>query len=121
MPCPGVNICDAWPARRPAGVLQTLCFIFKLGHRDRLLPFAPAAWSQLLAVMDSAQLAANVLARKLATKLLQRVGLTFLKPRLAPWRYVREDASLDRTLAGKLLPRLLWALDHVFSMLQPAP
>ena len=37
----------------------------------------------------------GVLARKLGVKLAQRVGLTFLEPRMAPWRYVREDVGAD--------------------------
>ena len=45
--------------------------------------------------------AGGALARKLGIKLLQRLALTFLEPRLAPWRYCRESGGdLERTLAG---------------------
>ena len=40
---------------------------------------------------------ANTLVRKLAVKLVQRLGLVFLPPRIAPWRYQRGFRSL---LAG---------------------
>ena len=54
--------------------------------------------------MPGAGAAANagVRTRKLAIKLAQRVGLTFLEPRLAPWRYTRADAGadLDARLGG---------------------
>ena len=81
--------------------MQALCFAFKLGQRDRLLPFAARAWELLGVLCGHPQMASHVLARKLAIKLRQRIGLTFLAPRLAPWRYVRTDnTSLDLTLAG---------------------
>lgn len=99
------------------GVLQALCFVFKLGQRARLLPHTPRVWAQLVELHAAAEAAAaagsssaaaggagGVLARKLAVKLGQRVGLTFLEPRLAPWRYTREDAgdSLDARLGAGL-------------------
>lgn len=87
------------------GVLQALCFIFKLGQRARLLPHTPRVWGQLMRVRAAGEAAAEkaaaaggvggVLARKLGVKLGQRLGLTFLEPRLAPWRYVRSDAGDD--------------------------
>ncbi len=47
-------------------------------------------------------LAGAAVARKLATKLATRVGLVFLVPRLAPWRYVRGMADISGALAGGL-------------------
>ena len=76
--------------------MQAICCAFKVGQRDRLLPFASRAWA--LAQSLAAHQDQNVLARKLSVKLVTRIGLTFLKPRLAPWRYVRGGASLDVTL-----------------------
>jgi hypothetical protein len=90
---PGV-MCVGTPAPG-AGTLQTLCFVFKLGQRERLLPHASAVWAQLQELRGStgasgsaaaAGGAGGVLARKLCVKLAQRVCLTFLEPRLAPWR-----------------------------------
>eukprot|EP00058_Branchiostoma_floridae_P020624 XP_002606114.1 hypothetical protein BRAFLDRAFT_88024 [Branchiostoma floridae] len=40
----------------------------------------------------------NTLLRKLAIKLVQRIGLTFLKTRLASWRYQRGSRSLAENL-----------------------
>lgn len=40
----------------------------------------------------------NSLIRKLRIKLTQRVGLCFLKPKLAPWRYQRGNRSLHDNL-----------------------
>ena len=103
----------------PAGILQSIAFIFKFGQRARLLPHAHPTWALLVWLQAKQQsspslppqsssqphpslhLASNALARKLAVKLSCRVALTFLAPRLAPWRYMREDQeSLDRTLAA---------------------
>ena len=45
----------------------------------------------------------GALARKLGIKLLQRLALTFLEPRLAPWRYCRDQGGdLELALAGGL-------------------
>jgi hypothetical protein len=49
-------------------------------------------------VTGSAVAGSSALARKLSVKLLQRLALTFLEPRLAPWRYQR-DAGGDLELA----------------------
>lgn len=40
----------------------------------------------------------NSLIRKLRIKLTQRVGLCFLKPKIAPWRYQRGNRSLHENL-----------------------
>ncbi|KAL6757954.1 armadillo-type protein [Haematococcus lacustris] len=99
------------------GVLQALCNIFKLGQRSRLLGHTRAVWQQLSRLRarmaqeqrgpsnrasssstssgGSAGGVGGVLARKLAAKLTQRLGLTFLEPRLAPWRYTCSDAGAD--------------------------
>ncbi|GFR52318.1 hypothetical protein Agub_g14856, partial [Astrephomene gubernaculifera] len=111
------------PLRAPfllPGVMQALCCAFKLGQRDRLLPFASRAWALATRLMAThGSLAAsssdssssggggnNVLSRKLSVKLVTRIGLTFMAPRAAPWRYVRGGASLDETLraAGSSQP-----------------
>ncbi|MEW5308920.1 MAG: hypothetical protein WDW38_000840 [Sanguina aurantia] len=82
------------------GILQATCFIFKLGQRQHLLQGAHRVWARLLQpLLQGPRLAGNALARKLAAKLTQRLGLTFLPPRLAPWRYSKDESSLDDTLA----------------------
>lgn len=89
------------------GVLQTLAQIYKLGRREQLLQWTPLVWQQLSMLLadDAASgLASNALARKLAMKLAQRLGLVMLPPQLAGWRYVRaaEDmaSNLSATAAG---------------------
>lgn len=76
------------------GVLQTLATLLKAGHRQNLQAFLP----QLLGCLTSPQLradfGAHTLNRKLRMKLLQRVGLAFLPPRVASWRYRRGQRSL---------------------------
>jgi hypothetical protein len=82
--------------------------VFKLGKRTALLPHAASAWSQLHELHTQQQQqqqtagegvgssgVGGVLARKLTIKLAQRVALTFLTPRLAPWRYQRGDGGRD--------------------------
>jgi hypothetical protein len=80
------------------GVLLALAYVFKLGKRAELLPHA----APLLGHIETNQLSQcpNTLLRKLAAKLVHRLGLTFLPPRLAPWRYQRGK----RTLMGGLAP-----------------
>ncbi len=96
-----------------------LSIVFKLGQRPVLLPYASQAWAQLCPLVEQQQEqqqqqqqglstgvgatggAMGTLARKLSIKLTQRIALTFLAPRLAPWRYQREDGG-----GGDLLQRL---------------
>lgn len=46
------------------------------------------------------QYANNAVVRKLQTKLTQRVGLCYLKPKVASWRYQRGNRSLKQNLEG---------------------
>lgn len=84
------------------GVMQTLALIFKIGRREQLLPLAPQLWQQVSALFgdDNSGLASNALARKLAVKLTQRIGLVLLPPQLAGWRYVKAAGDLGRNLAA---------------------
>lgn len=98
-PCPALYT-NSTPC---SGVLHSLCFTFKLGQRLRLLPHTPKVWSLLLGplVLGSPEAPNSTVARKLGTKLLQRLALTFLEPRLAPWRYTRAGGQqLDVTLGS---------------------
>lgn len=73
------------------GVLQTIAQIYKKGDRNKLLSHATELLKQC--VMISTQLN-QVLVRKLTIKLIQRIGMTFLPPRVAMWRYQRGKRSL---------------------------
>lgn len=68
------------------GVLHSLAHIFKKGHRHKLLPFSIPLMSPILKLAESP---ATTLVSKLLTKLFQRIGMTFLPPRIANWRYMR--------------------------------
>uniref|UniRef100_A0AAQ4PTB6 Tubulin folding cofactor D n=1 Tax=Gasterosteus aculeatus aculeatus TaxID=481459 RepID=A0AAQ4PTB6_GASAC len=79
------------------GALQSLATLFKHGKRDDLLEYAPA----IMQCLEQKQLSesSQAMLRKLGVKLIQRLGLTFLKPRLAVWRYQRGSRSLAANLS----------------------
>ncbi|KAF5903647.1 tubulin-specific chaperone D, partial [Clarias magur] len=88
------------------GALQSLAQLFKHGKREDFLQYAP----MVLQCLDQKKIAesSQTLLRKLGVKVVQRLGLTFLKPRLARWRYQRGSRSLAVNLsqsaaAGKVL------------------
>ncbi|XP_057630408.1 tubulin-specific chaperone D [Chionomys nivalis] len=78
------------------GMLQALAQIFKHGKREDCLPYA----NTVLQCLDGCRLPESnqTLLRKLGVKLVQRLGLTFLKPRVAKWRYQRGSRSLAANL-----------------------
>ena len=80
------------------GVLAALAAVFKLGKRQDLLEHAPP----LLEKLDACGFAKcpNTLLRKLSAKLVTRLGLVFLEPRLAPWRYQRGNRHLLSAQGG---------------------
>ncbi|XP_037544964.1 tubulin-specific chaperone D [Nematolebias whitei] len=84
-------------ARVLDGALQSLAKLFKHGKRDDLLRYAPTILQCLEQKLLSESTEANL--RKLSVKLIQRLGLTFLKPRLAAWRYQRGNRSLAANLS----------------------
>uniref|UniRef100_A0A8C6YE40 Tubulin-specific chaperone D n=1 Tax=Naja naja TaxID=35670 RepID=A0A8C6YE40_NAJNA len=68
------------------GMLQALAQLFKHGKREDCLPYA----STVLECLDNCKLfeSNQTILRKLGVKLVQRLGLTFLKPKVAKWRFV---------------------------------
>ncbi|XP_069866100.1 tubulin-specific chaperone D-like [Dipodomys merriami] len=78
------------------GTLQALAQIFKHGKREDCLPYA----STVLQCLDRCRLpeCSQTRLRKLGVKLVQRLGLTFLKPKVATWRYQRGSRSLAANL-----------------------
>lgn len=78
------------------GALKALSAIYKHGKRQDLLKDAPI----VLRVVVEAKLEddLNVLIKKLGVKLVQRLGLTFLKAKVATWRYQRGSRSLALNL-----------------------
>ncbi|XP_069785635.1 tubulin-specific chaperone D isoform X2 [Narcine bancroftii] len=78
------------------GMLQALAQLFKHGKRDDFLPYAPMV---LKCLEERNILECNhTILRKLGIKLIQRLGLTFLKPKIAKWRYQRGSRSLALNL-----------------------
>lgn len=78
------------------GVLKAIASIFKQGKRDDLLPHAPDILSKILEQKFKDNV--NGLLRKLSLKVVQRIGLTFLKAKVASWRYQRGSRSLALNL-----------------------
>ncbi|KAM3846755.1 tubulin-specific chaperone D isoform 1-T1 [Vipera latastei] len=88
------------------GMLQSLAQLFKHGKREDCLPYA----STVLECLDNCKLfeSNETILRKLGVKLVQRLGLTFLKPKVAKWRYQRGFRSLAANLqfsTGGLIPQ----------------
>ncbi|XP_063817074.1 tubulin-specific chaperone D [Pseudophryne corroboree] len=79
------------------GILQALAQLFKHGKREDCLPYA----ATVLDTLDNCKLrdSNHTVLRKLGVKLVQRLGLTFLKTKVAKWRYERGS----RCLAANLL------------------
>ncbi|KAG0211199.1 hypothetical protein BGX28_008379 [Mortierella sp. GBA30] len=80
------------------GILGTLCWIFKLGQREVLLPIAERLEEMLTFIESRNLFMSNSTIKKLIIKLSQRVGLCLLKPRVAAWRYQRGNRSLISNL-----------------------
>ncbi|KAK4314199.1 hypothetical protein Pmani_014498 [Petrolisthes manimaculis] len=74
------------------GVLRALGLIFKHGRRDELAGHADTVFVRSGA--SGVTSAPETPIRKLAVKLLQRVGLIFLRPKVAAWRYQRGNRKL---------------------------
>ncbi|KAI9310691.1 armadillo-type protein [Dichotomocladium elegans] len=81
-----------------AGILSCLCAVYQFAPRTVLLPTLDHGVIPLLNMAFFDDHANNSLIRKLRVKLTQRVGLCFLKPKIAPWRYQRGNRSLRQNL-----------------------
>ncbi|KAI8979034.1 armadillo-type protein [Pilobolus umbonatus] len=80
------------------GILASLCYTYQLVPRAVLLPSLDDIIIPLLTMEFFNDHESNSLIRKLRTKLTQRVGLCYLKPKLAKWRYQRGNRSLKQNL-----------------------
>ncbi|CAO3632731.1 unnamed protein product [Cunninghamella blakesleeana] len=81
-----------------AGLLSSLCIIFQFSSRDVLLPVLDDHILPVLTMPFFDKYQTNSLIRKLRTKLTQRIGLCYLKPKIASWRYHRGSRSLKTNL-----------------------
>lgn len=79
------------------GQLAAVAAILKHGKRDDLIPYA----DKLLQWIVSCQYkdGSDFLKYKSYIKIIQRIGLIYLKPRIANWRYKRGTRSLAKNLA----------------------
>ncbi|XP_013190254.2 tubulin-specific chaperone D [Amyelois transitella] len=80
------------------GVLAAVAAVLKHGKRDDLLPYAPKLLDWV--TKQNYKQHKAMLVRKYGVKIVQRIGLTFLRPRVASWRYTRGSRSLAVTLGG---------------------
>lgn len=83
-----------------SGVTYALAAIFSIGQRKQLLPFASQMWTDAAQLLNSRSAASSVVARKYATKLVQRIGLTFLPATAAAWRYQQTSVSINHSLSS---------------------
>lgn len=81
-----------------SGVLESLNFFFKHGKREDVVGMAPRVLSALGACSPVVQ--GNTQLRKLHTKVAKWLGITFMPPRVAKWRYQRGGRSLEEALAA---------------------
>ncbi|KAI7861698.1 tubulin folding cofactor D C terminal-domain-containing protein [Spinellus fusiger] len=81
-----------------SGILMSLCATYQLSPREVLLPTLDDYITPLLTMPFFNKFADNTLVRKLRTKLTQRVGLCYLRPKIASWRYQRGNRSLGNNL-----------------------
>lgn len=77
------------------GMLSCLNQIFKRGHRSKLVPLIHLVYANATSLANSAT---QTIERKLLCKLIQRLGMTFLPPKEASWRYQRGQRSLMSNL-----------------------
>lgn len=84
------------------GVFTTLTHIAKHGHREVLRECLPIVFSRVVSTAGASN--ASPLVRKLTVKLAQRVGLTYLPPRVVSWRYQRGAWAVARRVVPFLFP-----------------
>jgi len=83
---------------RVPGAALALALVFKYGGRDVLLPLADRVLAAAVHLASSPRAARSVLVRKLVVRVAARVGLAYLPPRVAAWRYQRGSRSLLQNL-----------------------
>ena len=77
------------------GSLNCIALVFKKGHRANLLNCAREILKYCLLLTKQTN---QTVIRKLCTKIFQRIGMAFLPPQVASWRYQRGHRSLQLNL-----------------------
>ena len=82
------------------GVLQTLITILKIStaQRKNVLASMEPYWSLIKKVSNATNRPSNLLLRKFVVKWWTRLGVLYLPPRIASWRYQRGRRSLKENL-----------------------
>lgn len=91
------------------GTLACVAMILKHGKREDILPHVRNLLQWVINAEFKSSSEANV--QKLVYKIIQRIGMTFLPPRVVSWRYQRGSRSLTANLSGGDCKKL--ANDHV--------
>ncbi|XP_022919826.2 tubulin-specific chaperone D [Onthophagus taurus] len=80
------------------GVSSCVAMVIKHGKREDLLPLARDLLDWIIG--DHFRLNSGSDVHKLVYKIVQRIGLIFLPPRIASWRYQRGNRSLTANLSA---------------------
>ncbi|OQR99031.1 tubulin-specific chaperone D [Achlya hypogyna] len=89
---------------RITGIMLSLSYICKFTPRDQHIVLMGDYFAHVMRVVetiqaqDSEAVVSSTLHRKLSTKLLQRMGLLYLPPKVMAWRYARGLRSLEVNL-----------------------
>lgn len=86
------------------GLFESLCNIFKLVQRSELLPLIPKVLKQLELERETKS---NSAKKEFIMKLLTRIGLTYLKPRVAVWAFKKKHQSLLNNLSGAVKSKMM--------------
>ncbi|KAJ8975558.1 hypothetical protein NQ317_000742 [Molorchus minor] len=84
------------------GSLACVATILKHGKREDLLPYTRRLLTWIINAEFKNNSGSNI--QKLVYKIVQRIGLTFLCPRVAAWRYKRGNRSLAANLSAGDVP-----------------
>jgi hypothetical protein len=82
---------------KQVGSLAALSSIFKHAKRQEMLKYGEQVLNVVLKFNFEAH---DTVLRKAGTKLIQRVGMMFMKTKIAPWRYQRGNRNLLCNLKG---------------------
>ena len=92
-----LSVSDGSSEAEVTGGLIALCSVLKHGKREDLLQHAGPLLERIL--KSACKEHTNTAIRKFYLKLVQRLGLIFLKTRVAAWRYQRGSRSITINLS----------------------
>ncbi len=91
---------------RVLGILKCIACIYKYGKREDLLKYTLPTLEQLIKhdLLTQSQLA---VVRKFHMKIVQRIGITFFRFKIAKWRYERGSRILMNNITNKNTPGMV--------------